>query len=149
MLNPDNTNNEPSLVEEDMPIVDLIFGAGTRVGLQGLDESPPAFLRGHCRCVMRFALSNSRSHQSSEVLVAPSSVAPPPNTRRHSEVLFEGSLLGSQCAVSTRRRRKRAGGDDIQRLAERAEVLVQLGELSSGRHVLKELRWLLALDSML
>ena len=36
VLNPDNTDNEHSLVEEDMPIVDLTFGAAARAALQGL-----------------------------------------------------------------------------------------------------------------
>ena len=74
VLNPDITNNEHSFVEEDMPIVDLTFGAAARAALQGLDDvdleaefctracvmkSPPAFLRGHYRSAMRFALSES------------------------------------------------------------------------------------------
>ena len=120
-LNLDNTDNEPSLVEEDMPIVDLSFGAAARAALQGLDDvdleaefctracvmkSPPTFLRGHYRSAMRFALSESdrardrndpaeATNQSLEViLVAPSFVAPPPCTwRQNSEVSLEGSLL--------------------------------------------------------
>ena len=38
VLNPDNTINEHSRVEEDMPIVDLTFGAAARAALQGLDD---------------------------------------------------------------------------------------------------------------
>ena len=52
-------------------------------------------------------------------------------------LLHQSRERSEQCAVSTRSRRRRAGGDDIQRRAERAEVLVQLGELSSGRHALE------------
>ena len=52
-------------------------------------------------------------------------------------LLHQSRECSEQCAVPTRRRHRRAGGDDIQRRAERAEALVQLGELSSGRHALE------------
>ena len=43
----------------------------------------------------------------------------------------ESQLRGPGC------RRRRREGDDIQRRADRAQVLVQLGELSAGRHALE------------
>ena len=175
VLNPDNTDNEHSLVEEDMPIVDLTFGAAARAALQGLDDvdleaefctracvmkSPPAFLRGHCRSAMRFALRESdlawdrndpvgATRACKLFLLLPRLLLRParggniPKCRLKDRFsafaagqwggfLHQSRECSEQCAVSTRRRRRRAGGDDIQRRAERAEVLVQLGELSSG-----------------
>ena len=46
-------------------------------------------------------------------------------------------LLEAEAAVASRRRRRRRGEDDIQRRADRAEALVQMGELSAGRHALE------------
>ena len=55
VLNPDNTSNEHSFVEENMPIVDLAFGAAARAALQGLDEID--LEAGFCTraCVMKFS----------------------------------------------------------------------------------------------
>ena len=136
-------------------------------------KSPPAFLRGHYRSAMCFALSESdRARDRNDpvgairawqlfLLLPRLLLLHPERGRQHSEVSFEGSPL-CFCdrpvgAVSSTRvgrvqnsvqfrladERRRAGGDDIQRRAERAEALVQLGEMSSGSTLLKELCWLL------
>ena len=54
--------------------------------------------------------------------------------------LFRDGSLGrsaDQAAVASRRRRRRDRGDDPQRRADRVEALVQMGELSAGRHALE------------
>ena len=56
---------------------------------------------------------------------------------RWGELLEEIPHCADQAASATRRRRRRREGDDVQRRADRAQALVQLGELSAGRHTLE------------
>ena len=178
-LNPDNTDNEPSLVEEDMPIVDLFFGAIARAALQGLDDvdleaefctracvmkSPPAFLRGHYRSTMRFALSEWTGHGTGMTQPEPPELGSCfycslvcCSTAQHVEATFRVSLEGSFSAFAAGPTRvgsvqnsvqfrladdKRAGGDDIQR-RERQRLWSNLENCHQGT-LLKELRYLLA-----
>ena len=52
------------------------------------------------------------------------------------DLLWQSRVCAEQAAVASRRRRRR-GSDDVQRRAERAHALVQLGELSAGRQALE------------
>ena len=52
-------------------------------------------------------------------------------------LLEQSRSCADQAVSATSRRRRRREGDDIQRRADRVQVLVQLGELSAGRHALE------------
>ena len=52
------------------------------------------------------------------------------------ELLEHSQVCADQAAVATRRLRRRDRGDNPQRRADRAEALVQMAELSAGRHAL-------------
>ena len=56
---------------------------------------------------------------------------------RWAHLLEQSRRCAEQVAVASRRRRRRRGEDNIQRRADRAEALVQMGELSAGRHALE------------
>ena len=54
-----------------------------------------------------------------------------------SQLLRASAQCDEKAAVGRRRRRRRRSGDDVEQRAMRAEMLIQLGELSSTRQVLE------------
>ena len=128
-------------------------------------KSPPNFLRGMHRCAMRFALTEAdRCRESGDqvgltrawkmfmllpriLLHKPPRGGQIPKSRlkerfldfsagRWVDLLCQSRVCAEQAAVASRRRRRRSS-DDVERRAERAHVLVQLGELSAGRQALE------------
>ena len=129
-------------------------------------KSAPAFLKGAYCSAMRVALREAdRSRDSRDIvgqtrawklfLLRPRLLLhrPPrgglvPRSRLlkrfslfatgySAELLDHSQVCADQAAVASRRRRRRDRGDDPQRRVDRAEALVQIGELSSGRHALE------------
>ena len=128
-------------------------------------KSPPAFLKGASRSAMRFALdevdtARARGHHVGLsrawklfMLLPRLLLHKPPRgglvPKSHLRERFVDFAAGrwerlldasracvEQAAVASRRRRRRRE-DDIQRRADRAHALVQMGELSAGRHALE------------
>ena len=54
-----------------------------------------------------------------------------------SQLLRASAQCDEKAAVGRRRRRRRTSGDDVEQRAMRAEMLIQLGELSSARQALE------------
>ena len=127
---------------------------------------PPVFLRGSFRSAMRFALEEAdRGREVGDMLVLsrawklflllprlllhrPARGGNVPKSRlcerfadfaagRWGELLEQSRHCADQAASATRRRRRRREGDNVQRRADRAQALVQMGELSAGRHALE------------
>ena len=107
-------------------------------------KSPPIFVRGAYRAhevsdvgaqgrAWKFFLPSLATY-----VVAPtSSRGPRPQEPVAGEVLIDSQSCATQAATASHRRRRRDKGDDSQAKADRAEALVQLGELSAARHVLE------------
>ena len=119
-------------------------------------KSPPVFLRGQYRSAMRFALLEAQRarEQHDEVgstrawklfLLLPRLLLYRPHrgglipkgqlqerfadfaAGRWAHLLLRSRRCAEQAAVASRRRRRRQGENDIQRRADRAEALVQMG----------------------
>ena len=124
----------------------------------------PAFLRGLYRASMRFVLiEEDRAREASDTVALLGSCSssclvccftvlreaatfPSAGFSSGSLILpqVDGpicwrkvGILTTQASVASRRRRRRPQGDDVRRRADRAEALVQMGELSAGRAALE------------
>ena len=54
------------------------------------------------------------------------------------ELLTASALCDEEASVASRRRQRRHGGQqDVEGRATRAQMLVQMGEISAGRHALE------------
>ena len=129
-------------------------------------KSPPVFLRGQYRSAMRFALEEAHRarEQRDEMgstrawklfLLLPRLLLHRPlrgglipkgqlqerfadfAAGRWAHLQQQSRRCAELAAVASRRRRRRRGENDIQRRADRAEALVQMEELSAGRHALE------------